>query len=940
LVTKKDNTKRFCIDYRKLNLVTVKDAYPLPRVDDTLDKLSGSKWFSSLDLTSSYWQIEVAPEDRCKTAFSIGTALHEFRVMPFGLCTAANTFERLAELVLSGLTWKSCLVYLDDIVVFSSTFEEQLSRLQEVFSRLSKASLKLKPKKCVLFQKKISYLGHIVSEHGVETDPAKIRVILDWPTPTNVKQLRSFLGICSYYRRFVPSFSRIATPLHALTKQNTKFIWTDECYNAFKILKSKLITPPVLALPDFSLPFILDTDASTTAIAGILSQIQNGEERVIAYGSRTLRNSEKNYSATKLEMLAVIYFMKYYRSYLLGREFTIRTDHGALTWLYSFKQPVGQVARWLETLSEYRCKIIHRPGRVHSNVDPLSRISTVQQVKIKSNTKSESIANDQRNDPDIQFVISCLEKFSDKPSFDVISSQSLETKQLLSYWKQLRLIDKVLYKSWESDNGQDSKLLIVLPYALRDFVLQQLHDGPIGGHLGTKRTLERIREKYFWSNMRKDIELYCKSCIKCSKRKNAFPKVKGPLGTIQAGYPNERIAMDILGPLPQTNHGNKYILVVMDYFSKYVECFSIPNQEAFTVANVLVTNFFLRFGVPMSIHTDQGSNFESRLFQNVCQMLDIDKTRCTPYHPMSDGMVERYNRTVLNMLSTYVSENQRDWDEHLPFVTAAYRSTVHESTGFSPNLLFLGREVYTPIDLLFGPPPNTSHENYVDYVTGLRHKLIKANEFCRKHLKKSQIKRSAYYNKKMHNLSLKVGSLVWVFTPSKKKGLSPKLSSPWKGPYEIVDQLSDVTYRIRPVNGKKLTVIHVNRLKPCYSRIPFQIGSGERRERDSGQRRERETSEEIPTDPLNVDISQSFQNSIEYQRLVSNDTDYTEQELATEQEPRTEEPVSEQEPTTEMVDQQSCVQGHTKLRRSERLKNKPRPNYNEEIIIDAQVINV
>ena len=379
-------------------------------------------------------------------------------------------------------------------------------------------------------------------------------------------------------------------------------------------------------------------------------------------------------------------------------------------------------------------------------------------------------------------------------------------------------MNQVLYKKWETDNGQDKRLLIIIPHELRPFVLQQLHDGPFGGHLGIKKTLDKIRQKYFWPNMCQDVEMWCKSCSKYSRHKNPIPKIKGPLGTVQAGEPNERIAMDILGPLPETDNQNKYILVVMDYFFKFVESYAIPNQEAVTVANVLVRNFFLRYGVPRSIHTDQGANFESLLFQQMCKLLGIDKTRCNSYHAQSDGMVERHNRTLLNMLATYVNQNQRDWDVHLPFVNAAYRSTIHESTGFSPNLLFLGREIYTPLDILFKYPHQNDNESYTKYVRSLRDKLVKANHFCRSQLNKNQVKQSHYYNKTVHEISLEVGSLVWLFTPARKKGLSPKLSSPWSGPYEIVKKLSDITFRIKPVNGRKLSVGLVNRLKPVKPR--------------------------------------------------------------------------------------------------------------------------
>ena len=374
LVKKKDGSKRFCVDYRKLNDITIKDAYPLPRIDDSLDQLSGAEWFSCLDLNSGYWQVEVEEADRAKTAFVSRQGLFEFKVMPFGLCSAPATFERLMETVLAGLNWRIFLIYLDDIIVIGKTFDDMINDLDEELLKLEGAGLKLKPRKCQLFAKQVEFLGHLISKQGIQTDPKKTQVVKDWPKPETLHDVRSFVGFCSYYRRFIPKFAELAKPLHKLSEKGQKFMWTDECNTAFQTLKSKMVESPILAHPDFTAPFILDTDASNQAIGAVLSQNIDGHERVIAYASRTLTKSERRYCVTRKELLALVHFVKYFRHYLYGKTFTVRTDHGSLRWLMQFKNPEGQIARWLEILSSYDMKIEHRPGRLHKNADGLSRI--------------------------------------------------------------------------------------------------------------------------------------------------------------------------------------------------------------------------------------------------------------------------------------------------------------------------------------------------------------------------------------------------------------------------------------------------------------------------------------------------------------------------------------------------------------------------------------
>ena len=373
LVKKKDGTTRFCIDYRKLNLVTKGDCYPLPRMDDCFDSLSGAKWFSTLDLASGYWQIPVHPKDREKTAFISKSGLYEFKVLPFGLSNAPSTFERCMESVLRNLQWQTCLIYLDDIIVFGKTFEEHIERLREVLCRLQQAGLKLKPSKCRLFKKSVLFLGHTISEEGLSTDPKKTEALRSWPEPTSVTEIRSFLGFCSYYRRFVRNFSHIARSLSNLTSKNVKFSWSEECQKAFDELKSKLHQSPVMAYPKKDCDFILDTDASDQGIGAVLSQKQDGQEKVIAYGSRTLNKSEQRYCVTRKELLAVVFFMNYYRHYLIGRHFLVRSDHKPLQWIFKLKDPTGQLARWLETLTSFDFTMGYRMGKAHNNADGMSR---------------------------------------------------------------------------------------------------------------------------------------------------------------------------------------------------------------------------------------------------------------------------------------------------------------------------------------------------------------------------------------------------------------------------------------------------------------------------------------------------------------------------------------------------------------------------------------
>ena len=373
LVRKKDGSLRFCVDYRALNSITYKDTYPLPHIDLCLDSLSGSTWFTTLDLRSGYHNIPISQEDKDKTAFITRRGCWRYNVMPFGLTCAPSVFQRLMDLVLCGLTFEVCMVFLDDIIVFASNFDEHLSRLEQVFQRLRSANLKVKPSKCKLFQKRVEFLGHVVSAAGIEMQPDKVLAVRTWPVPKNLHELRSFIGLCSYYRKFIAGFADVAAPLNSLMAKNKPFIWTEQQNEAFDQLKERLTTAPILAMPRDGGLFYLDTDASDCGLGAVLSQIQDNSERVIAYASRTLNNAEKNYCVTRKELLAVVYGLKQFRQFLLGRHFIIRTDHSALQWLQKTPEPIAQQARWLAYIEQFDYAIEHRPGVRHGNADALSR---------------------------------------------------------------------------------------------------------------------------------------------------------------------------------------------------------------------------------------------------------------------------------------------------------------------------------------------------------------------------------------------------------------------------------------------------------------------------------------------------------------------------------------------------------------------------------------
>jgi transposase InsO family protein len=843
-VRKKDGSLRLCVDYRRLNAKTTKDAYPLPRIEESFHALAGAKVFSSLDLQSGYHQIAMKPEDQHKTAFSTPFGHYEFTRMPFGLSGAPATFQRLMNGIFSKELFEYVLIYLDDLLLFSNTFDAHLQQLEGVLKKLSAAGLKLNLEKCQLLQEEVSYLGHTVSASGVGCQDEKVKAVRDWPTPTTTKEVRSFLGFAGYYRRFVQHYSQIAGPLHELVNQNggnskksrpipISHLWTSQHQTAFDTLRSALTSPGVLAFADFAKPFVLETDASSEGLGAILSQRQDdGKLRVIAYASRRLRPTEKNetnYSSFKLEMLALKWAVtEKFRGYLLGGKFEVITDNNPLAHFQTSR--LGALEqRWAAQLAQFDFCVKYRPG--HANrADALSRMPAdnagpetplnltsaslpVNSTPLDGDTKAAILAAVPNPPPIGQFLddVASVRYQSVVPPVDIAALQREDkvigpllhswpkrpestTHESTVLWNQrsrLSIKDGVLYRSVNSPNVGETKQ-VVLPSVLRQDALRSLHDQT--GHQGAERTLALLRLRVYWPCMTADVEAYINKCERCTV--NRVSTIRPPLGTIVADRPLQVVAVDFTKLEPATD-GREDVLIITDVFSKFTVAIPCRNQEAVTVVRALVSEWFVRYGVPERIHSDRGRNFESALVAELCRIYGVTKSHTTAYHPQGNGQCERYNRTLHDLLRTLPEKQKRCWPQHLPELVHAYNATPHAVTGFSPHYLLFGQEPRLPFDAVL-EIPETVRPAGRDWVTEHRRRLQDAHERTSAKMKDAAASR-AELRPPRGDAALKVGDTVLLRNRCLGRN---KIQDRWRPTrHAVTGQPSDQVVSVAPLSG-------------------------------------------------------------------------------------------------------------------------------------------
>lgn len=809
VVGKKDGSMRLCVDYRGLNAKTHLDAYPMPQIVDILESLKGAKVFSTLDLKSGYWQMEMEKSSVEKTAFCTASGLYEFLCLPFGLKNSAASFQRLMEQVLREHKNKFCMVYIDDIVVFSPSVSTHLQQLQKIFASLKKAGLSLNMKKCNFIKPSLTFLGHVISAEGIKTDPEKISAVQTFPVPTSVKEVQRFLGFAGWYHRFIKNFSEKAAPLHALKKKDVTWNWSDKCQQAFETIKNDLITAPVLISPDFNRAFKVQTDASEYGLGAVLTQEEDGQERVVAYASRLLKGAEKAYSTSEKECLAVVWAIEKWRHYLEGNPFEVVTDHAALVWAFQHPKPSSRLIRWTIRLQGFHFTVRYRKGQCNIVPDVLSRqfnteptylFLTPAQEKVPAYTLPvdlEQISKAQGEDKEIQEL---LKRDQQKKNDDAM---------------RIHYVDKngVVFRS-VPDGKKGQKLQIVIPAVFRETFLSYAHDNPMSGHLGKFKTLMRLLDFVYWSSIRTDVWRYCKVCTVCQQHKPTNQKTSGMLQSVPVSEPGYMMGIDLMGPFPRSSKQNEYLLVIVDYFSKWVEMFPMRVAKAPNIAKILIEEIFTRWGTPTYLVSDRGKQFTSNLITTICKQWKVVQRLTTAYHPQTN-LTERVNKNLKTMLSSYVKENHRSWDQWIPEFRFALNTAWHESTGHTPAEIALGRKLKGPLERALQHPPDPDHVSY----STLERQLQLIN-LVKNNIEKAQNHQRKYYNQRRKNQEFSEGDLVWVRSHPLSKAddaFMAKLSPRWKGPAKIVKRLGPVNYRVSLISDPTvIDTYHVQNLKICH----------------------------------------------------------------------------------------------------------------------------
>lgn len=883
IVVKRDGSPRFCVDYRStINKHLVRHTWPMPDMTSCIDTVGGAKFISVFDIQSAFWQIPVDEQHVDRTAFVTQHKKYVFKRMPFGIANAPWMFQRIMALTFAHFGPRSgLLVYMDDLIVCSATWESHLDLLERMLQALHAAGLTLKPSKAQFGPKQVNYLGHVITAQGIKISNDRIKAIVELPTPTTIKELRSVLGMVNFVRKFLPDLATVIEPMVSLTRKEIaagktlKKHWGDKHDEAFAQVKHLLTSAPVLHFPDFSKDFVVHVDASESGAGAFLAQKHGDDLHIVAYFSKRFSASQRHYSATQKECYALILSIQHWRPYLWGRHFVCVTDHAALRYLFQMQNSSNMLTRWAIALQSFDFTVQHKPGRLHVIPDTLSRLFTFEK---KEDDLAPTLAPICRNVPadtnthtpimrqpfelsssnldglkpvssDRELFEAPLSSVRSTSVFTTVDPVKLRAEQQEEYGAHFTYLqvpdsplppketvftmshyftnDGILYRSYLPGNLRKRSTFrdqMVVPKSLVKLVLHACHDHVLsGGHQAFKPTFDKIRDRYWWTTVHRDVHIWCRDCQACQHRKTAHRHPQLPVGHVPVTRPFQRVSIDLVEYKSDSSTPGglrcKYVFSAIDHLTRFAILSPIPNKEALTVANTLIERIISVFGPPESIHSDQGPEFENKIIFQLQKILGYKKTRTTPYRPQGNSVLERIHSTMHAMLAMHISVAQDNWVSLLPFVQLAHNTSFNATTCETPFFLMFGRQATLPVDIILGARGGTPPADHTEYSKQTRDNLQLAFEFARRNLTERADKQ-AQANKRLPPYPVfKAGEQVLVYRPHQASdGPNPKLGMPWRGPYIICSQSSPVVYRVKKQGDSREVSTHLAHLKKYHAR--------------------------------------------------------------------------------------------------------------------------
>ena len=835
LVNKPDGSKRMCIDYRGVNKKIKMDIQPLPRLDEMVEDSAGKMFYCQLDMKDAYFQVCLDESSRDLTTFSDGLNLYRFKRLPFGLSVSPAVFTRKMQEVLRPLVKQGWLRnYLDDVVIWADSFSELLSRMQETFERLKEMGMKLNVSKCSFAMREIKFLGHRVSRKGVKPDPKNIEAVKNMVRPRSVKQVRRFIGMCNFYRKHIENFALIASPLTNLIRKDVAFKWNEECETAFTTLKNKLISAPVLVKADQTLAFEIHTDASDTHIGGALMQLEGKDLKPIGFYSKKLNSTEKRYSVTDREAMAIVNTCRFFSHYLWCKPFKIVTDHQPLTTVFKKRTHCPRMSRYILEMRDYTYQIVYKKGAQHTVPDMLSRpvgvIRDLKEKDLQSSTNTQflgltmdAIKTAQREDKVWTKLIQFLEG-EDMPK-KVPGNKPFHN---------FELINQVLYLKRE-EFGKFKSCLVV-PKTLTSIACAIAHNE---SHLGEKKSIAKAKHFFYWPTLLKDVTHYVKSCKSCQQFKGHGSIIHQWRDLPPVEDNCQRVAIDLID-LHGSRAGYRYCLTVVDHFSRYLRIYPLRTKTTKAVAAEFKRDI-CRFGKPKLVIMDNGGEFKSSEFKEFCQKAGIKQGFTIPYHPRGNSVLERAHRTLKTVLAILSQEHPNTWPNHIHETEKALNEAVHTSLGTSPFFAFYGRHPNREVGHLWLPPeeePYVRHEDRLDMKKILKETVQRSTQ---SYLKSANVKRK--------NELMGVGSYAWVYIEEPLPDTAVKLNRKWKGPYKIIDVVDGGrAYQLENVFDGTIIKRAAGKLKEYVERSEI-LDSIEERYLNEAEEREIQTDARIRRPP-------------------------------------------------------------------------------------------